>query len=258
MRFVTMTPETRFGSLLRSSIFLFIGLAWTAYMSVNTLIFSYITSEENNIHRLARIWAKYLLLLTNVRVQVIGVDNVLRGRPQVFMVNHHSVFDIFVLLAQIPSQFRWVIKRELFKVPVFGKALRAAGYIEIDRQHHEKALKSLDVAASKIRDGKSVMTFPEGTRSQEGAIRPFKQGIFYLAMQSGVPIVPISIIGTGDIMPKHSLQIIPQKVIMIIDKPVDVSGYSVETRQELIAKIRETIIGNYEKGKALLEKKRSV
>jgi 1-acyl-sn-glycerol-3-phosphate acyltransferase len=253
-----MTPETRFGSLLRSSILLFIGLAWTAYMSINTVIFSYLTTEENNIHRLARIWAKYLLLLTNVRVQVIGIENIRKGQPQVFMVNHHSVFDIFVLLAQIPSQFRWVIKRELFKVPVFGKALRVAGYIEIDRQHRDKALKSLDVAAAKIRDGKSVMSFPEGTRSQEGTIRPFKQGIFYLAMQSGVPIVPISIIGTGDIMPKNSLQIIPQSVIMIIDKPVDVSGYSIETRQELIARVRDIIIGNYTKGKALLDSKKSV
>lgn len=252
-----MTPETRFGSLLRSAILLFVGLAWTAYMSVNTLLFSYITSEENTIHRVARIWAKYLLILTNVRVQVIGIDNVQKDSPQVFMVNHHSVFDIFVLLAQIPSQFRWVIKRELFKVPVFGKALRVAGYIEVDRQHHEKALKSLDVAASKIRDGKSVMTFPEGTRSAEGAIRPFKQGIFYLAMQSGVPIVPISIIGSGDIMPKNSLQIIPKDIIMIIDRPVDVSGYNVETRHELITKVRDIIIGNYQKGKALLDKKRS-
>jgi len=253
-----MTPETRFGSLLRSAILLFVGLAWTAYMSVNTLIFSYITSEENNIHRLARIWAKYLLILTNVRVQVIGIDNVHKDSPQVFMVNHHSVFDIFVLLAQIPIQFRWVIKRELFKVPVFGKALRVAGYIEVDRQHHEKALKSLDIAASKIRDGKSVMTFPEGTRSAEGAIRPFKQGIFYLAMQSGVPIVPISIIGSGDIMPKNSLQIIPKDIIMIIDRPVDVSGYNVETRHELITKVRDIIIANYQKGKTLLDKKRSV
>jgi 1-acyl-sn-glycerol-3-phosphate acyltransferase len=253
-----MTPETRFGSLLRSSILVFIGLAWTAYMSINTLIFSYITTEENNIHRLARIWAKYLLLLTSVRVQVIGSENIQQGRPQVFMVNHHSVFDIFVLLAQVPSQFRWVIKRELFKVPVFGKALRVAGYIELDRQHHDKALKGLDVAASKIRDGKSVMSFPEGTRSQEGAMKPFKQGIFYLAMQSGAPIVPISIIGTGDIMPKNSLQIIPQNVIMIIDKPVDVSEYSVETRQELIARVRDIIIGNYAKGKTLLDGKKSV
>jgi 1-acyl-sn-glycerol-3-phosphate acyltransferase len=136
--------------------------------------------------------------------------------------------------------------------------MRVAGYIEVDRQHHEKALKSLDIAASKIRDGKSVMTFPEGTRSAEGSIRPFKQGIFYLAMQSGVPIVPISIIGSGDIMPKNSLQIIPKDIIMIIDRPVDVSGYNVETRHELITKVRDIIIGNYQKGKVLLDKKRSV
>jgi 1-acyl-sn-glycerol-3-phosphate acyltransferase len=139
--------------------------------------------------------------------------------------------------------------KELFHIPRFGKAMRNAGYIEIDRQHHEKAMRSLDIAARKIREGKSVMSFPEGTRSTDGIIKPFKQGMFHFAIKAGVPIVPISIIGAGEIMPKRSLQINPGKIVMIIDRPIDVNDYSPENRQELIDRVRHVIIENCEKYK---------
>jgi 1-acyl-sn-glycerol-3-phosphate acyltransferase len=190
-----------------------------------------------------------LLKLTSIRVNVIGRENVLMNRPQIFMANHQSDFDILIVLAYIPGQFRWIVKKELFKIPVFGKAMRNAGYIEIDRQNHEKALKSLEEAAQKIREGKSVVTFPEGTRSRDGKIKTFKQGMFHLAIQAGVPIVPISIIGAHEIMPKRSLKVRPGKITMIIDRPVDVSGYTVETRAQLIEEVRNIIIENFENGK---------
>ncbi|HRY38849.1 MAG TPA: lysophospholipid acyltransferase family protein, partial [Smithellaceae bacterium] len=137
-------------------------------------------------------------------------------------------------------------KKELFAIPVFGRAMKSAGYIEIDRQNHEKALLSLDQAALRIREGKSVMTFPEGTRSRDGEIKAFKQGTFYLAIQSGVSIVPISIIGSGDIMPKGSLKVKPGKIKLVIAKPIDVKNYTLENRQELIDKVRQIIIENYD------------
>ena len=126
--------------------------------------------------------------------------------------------------------------------------MRSAGYIEIDRQNREKAMKSLEEAAQKIREGKSVVTFPEGTRSKDGTIKPFKQGLFHLAIQAGVPIVPISIIGAHEIMPKRSLRIRPGKIKMVIDRPVDVSGYKIETRGELIERVRGIIVRNFEEG----------
>jgi 1-acyl-sn-glycerol-3-phosphate acyltransferase len=162
------------------------------------------------------------------------------------MANHQSDFDIFIVLAHLPGQFRWIVKKELFNIPLFGKAMRNAGYIEIDRQNRERALMSLDEAARKIREGKSVMSFPEGTRSRDGKIKPFKQGMFYLAIKSGVPIVPISIIGAGKIMPKRSFMIKPGKIIMIIDRPIDVSGYTIENRQDLIDRVQNIITRNYE------------
>ncbi|PKN85791.1 MAG: hypothetical protein CVU51_08265 [Deltaproteobacteria bacterium HGW-Deltaproteobacteria-1] len=162
------------------------------------------------------------------------------------MANHQSDFDILISLAYIPGQFRWIAKKELFAIPVFGQAMKSAGYIEIDRQHHEKAMQSLDLAALRIREGKSVMTFPEGTRSRDGEIKAFKQGLFYLAIQSGVPIVPISIIGSGAIMPKRSLKVKPGKITLVIDEPISVKDYTLENRQELISRVRQVIMKNYD------------
>jgi 1-acyl-sn-glycerol-3-phosphate acyltransferase len=232
--------------MIRSALLVILAVAYTGFISACCVIFPLLSPGENKIHKMANLWARTLLRLASIRVNVIGRENVLRDQPQIFMANHQSDVDILIVLAHIPGQFRWIAKKELFKIPVFGKAMKNAGYIEIDRQNHEKALKSLDEAASKIREGKSVVTFPEGTRSKDGTIRPFKQGMFHLAIRAGVPIVPISIIGASEIMPKRTLMIKPGRVTMIINKPVDVSPYTVETRGELIEKVRGIIVGNFE------------
>lgn len=224
---------------------LVLGVVITGYFSACAIIFGLISPGDSKIHFLARIWAKIILVLSGTRVEVIGAENVLLGKPQIFMSNHQSDFDIFIVLGFIPGQFRWIAKKELFKIPVFGSAMRNAGYIEIDRQNHESALKSLDIAAQKIREGKSVMTFPEGTRSRDGIIKPFKQGMFHLAIKAGVPIVPVSIVGAGAIMRKRSLRINPGKVTMIIDKPIDVTGYTIEDRAQLIERVHNVIVKNY-------------
>ncbi|MEI8172378.1 MAG: lysophospholipid acyltransferase family protein [Deltaproteobacteria bacterium] len=232
--------------MIRSVLLLIIGVIFTAFMSGCAVLFPLISPGENKAHRVASIWARILLILSNTRVKVIGTENVLAGRPQIFMANHQSDFDILIVLAHIPGQFRWIVKKELFNIPVFGAAMRNAGYIEIDRQNHERAMMSIDKAARKITEGKSMMSFPEGTRSRDGSIRPFKKGMFHLAIKSGVPIVPISIVGAKDIMPKRSLHIKPGQVTLVIDKPIDVSGYEIENRNELIERVRNVIVGNCE------------
>jgi 1-acyl-sn-glycerol-3-phosphate acyltransferase len=124
--------------------------------------------------------------------------------------------------------------------------MKSAGYIEIDLYNREKALQSIDEAALRIRRGKSIMTFPEGTRSHDGEIKAFKQGAFHLAIKSGVPIVPVSIIGSGRIMPKRSIKIKPGQVKLVIGEPIDITIYDIEKRYELIEKVRNTIIKNYD------------
>lgn len=232
--------------MVRSALLVTLGVAITAFFSFWAVIFSFFANAENNVHKVANLWSKVMLFICATKVEVIGEKNIPRGTPQVLMANHQSDFDILITLAHVPGQFRWIAKKELFTIPIFGQAMRSAGYIEIDRQNHEKAMQSLDLAAIRIRQGKSVMTFPEGTRSRNGEIKAFKQGTFYLAIQSGAPIVPISIIGSGDIMPKRSLKVKPGRVKLVIDKPIDTKDYTLENRQELIERVRQVIIRNYD------------
>jgi len=232
--------------MIRSALLVTLGVAITGFVSFWCVIFSVIPNSENRIHKIANLWAKILLLITNTKVEVIGKENIPINKPLIFMANHQSDFDILIALGHIPGQFRWIAKKELFNIPVFGAAMKTAGYIEIDRNNREKAMQSLDEAALRIREGKSVMTFPEGTRSRDGEIKPFKQGTFHLALKSGVPIVPVSIVGSGRIMPKRSLKVTPGRVKLIIDKPIEVKSYNIENRQELIDKVRKVIIKNYD------------
>jgi 1-acyl-sn-glycerol-3-phosphate acyltransferase len=218
----------------------------TAFYSLYSVLLAVFSPGEEKIHRVARNWARALLRLASVRVHVIGSENVQTDKPQIFMANHQSDFDIFAVLGHIPGEFRWIAKEELFRIPVFGLAMRKAGYIPIDRKNHEKALASIAKAAGKIREKRSVMSFPEGTRSLDGTIGPFKPGMFLLAMQAEVPIVPVTIIGANAVMAKRSLNIKGGDIHIIIDKPVDVTSYNLEGRDKLIAQVRNTIIHNFE------------
>ena len=129
--------------MIRSALLVTLGVAITAFFSFWSVVFSFFANAENNVHKVANIWGKILLMISSTKVEVIGKENILRGKPQVFMANHQSDFDILITLAYVPGQFRWIAKKELFAIPVFGQAMKGAGYIEIDRQNHEKAMQSL-------------------------------------------------------------------------------------------------------------------
>ena len=232
--------------MIRSLVIFTIGVMVTGFFSLYAVLAAFISPGEEKIHRIARNWARMLLRLAGVRVQVFGEENILPGKPQIFMANHQSDFDVFAVLAHIPREFRWIAKEELFRIPVFGRAMREAGYIPIDRGNHAKAMTSLADAAGKIRENRSVMSFPEGTRSFDGTIGPFKPGMFRLAMQAQVPIVPVTIIGANRVWPRRTLNIKRGNILLVIDKPVDVSHYQEERRNELIEKVRNTIIHNFD------------
>jgi len=236
--------------MIRSALLVTLGTAITAFLSFECVIFSFFSNAANNIHKTANLWAKILLFICDIKVQIIGKENILRSKPQIFMANNQSDFDILITLANIPGQFRWLAKKELFQIPIFGAAIKSAGYIEIDINDKEKAMRSLGQAALRLREGKSIMAFPEGTRSRLGEIKSFKQGTFYLAINSGVPIVPISIVGSGDIMPKRFLKIKPGRIKLVIDKPIDVKNFTLENRQKLMTLVRNTIITNYDNFRA--------
>jgi 1-acyl-sn-glycerol-3-phosphate acyltransferase len=162
------------------------------------------------------------------------------------MPNHQSNFDIPVLLGCLPVQFRWLAKAELFKIPIFGRGMRGCGYISIDRSNRKSAFQSLTEAATKIRNGVSVLIFPEGTRSWDGKILPFKKGGFVLSVDAGVPIVPIVIFNTWSIMHKGTLLVRRRSVRMDILAPIPTSGYTRKTKDDLMDTVRSTIRNAFE------------
>jgi len=198
----------------------------------------------NIVHHYARWWAKIQLLVSGVKVKVKGLEYLGKKAPFIYMANHQSAYDIFALLSCLPVQFRWIAKKELFTIPVLGWAMRAANYISIDRSGKRKALESIERAANKIKGGVSVVIFPEGTRSRDGSIQPFKRGGFTLALKSGVPIIPIAIKGSSDVMPRDSLRVRPGEIHITIDRAIDTAPYSLRERDALMERVRGTLETN--------------
>ncbi len=214
----------------------------TAFFSIWIVIFSLIQDDDNVIHKLARIWARSILLISGVRVTVRGIENIDPEKSYIYMSNHQSNYDIPVLLAHLKVQFRWLAKAELFRIPVFGPAMRNAGCISIDRSNRKSAFLSLKKAATKIRKGVSVMIFPEGTRSRDGNISAFKTGGFILAIDSTAPIVPVIIKGTWSIMARTGWSIQPGKVHIDILKPIETKTCSRKDRGLLLNRVRQVTI----------------
>jgi 1-acyl-sn-glycerol-3-phosphate acyltransferase len=221
------------------SVLLWISIIVTT-VGLGTLAFITFPFDRNGniVHHYARWWAKIQLLVSGVRVKVKGLEHLDKESPYIYMSNHQGSYDIFALLSYLPVQFRWIAKKELFAIPILGWAMRAANYISIDRSGKRKALESIERAASKIKGGVSVVIFPEGTRSRDGSIQPFKRGGFTLAIKSGVPILPITINGSWDVMPKESMRVRPGEIQVTIDSAIKTAPYSLRERNVLMEKIR--------------------
>lgn len=210
------------------------------------ILFSFFSRNGNVLHLIARFWANSILWVSRVKTRVTGAEKLTPGRSYIYMPNHQSNADIPLLLGRLPVQFRWLAKAELFKIPIFGRAMHGVGYISIDRSNRKSAFESLARAARTIRDGTSVLIFPEGTRSRDGRLLSFKKGGFVLAVDSGVPIVPVIIRGTRNIIPKGHFMIRPAPVTMQILDPVETADYTRKTKDALLERIRTILIDNLE------------
>jgi 1-acyl-sn-glycerol-3-phosphate acyltransferase len=186
--------------------------------------------------KVPRLWSTLVLWAVGVRVRVHGLGK-LTGEPHIFASNHVSWFDV-PALAKILPRYKFVAKAELFKVPIFGGGMRAVGMIEIQRENRKAAFGAYEVAAEKIRSGSSVVVFPEGTRGHAYPLRPFKKGPFVLAIAAGVPIVPIVVHGTIEIMPKGSLWAHPGTIDVHLLEPVSTTGVDYDHREALMQTVR--------------------
>jgi 1-acyl-sn-glycerol-3-phosphate acyltransferase len=189
---------------------------------------------------LPRWWSHIVLFATGVRVTVHGHERLEDGKPHIFVANHMGWFDIPALSSFLPRA-KFVAKAELFKVPVFGAAMRAVGMVPIERQNRKAAFGAYDEAAKRIQEGNSVVVFPEGTRGEEYPLRPFKKGPFVLAINAGAPVVPVLIHGTREVIAKKSLLVRPGRVDVHLLEPIDVSGMGYEDRDRLATMVRSRI-----------------
>ena len=211
----------------------------TSLLALIFLLVLRISPEKTQI--LPRYWGRIILAASGVKVTVKGMENLEPDRPYIFASNHQSQFDIFSMQGCFTFDFRWLAKKELFQIPLFGQAMRLAGYIPVDRSHGRKAMKSLVEAAERIASGTSVIIFPEGTRSRDGKLHEFKTGGMVLAIKSGVPVVPVAITGTYEVLPKGSVFAKPGRVTISIGKPFDTSEFTMKKKQELAEYLHDEV-----------------
>jgi 1-acyl-sn-glycerol-3-phosphate acyltransferase len=205
----------------------------------------------NTSHRVASLWSRLICILNGIKVEIVGLENILTDQPQIFVANHQSYFDIFAISGFFPVQIRWVAKESLFRIPFVGWSMKAAGYIGVDRDNKRKAYQAFIKTTEKIDEGSSVVIFPEGTRSANGSIGPFKKGSHLLAIRSKTPMVPITILGSGSIIRKKSAVIQPGPVRIVLSKPVSLEDLKSQGEQKSMGKIRDTICALYEENKTM-------
>ena len=218
-----------------------IGVA-TLLLGLLVIAASAVRVQGNFYWRVSRTWSRWLVWASGCRVRVEGIENIAADRPQVIASNHVSHFDVIALAANIPKPFRFVAKKELARIPVFGSAWKAAGHISVDRSDRASAVASLDAAGRLIRQDRSaVVIFPEGTRSTAEEMLPFKKGAFMLALHTGVDIVPAAVLGTRRILPKGAWRLHAGPAIVRFGAPIDTTHYDEENRDALIELVRQRI-----------------
>ncbi len=228
--------------LLRSSLFLFLVPFVTCAVCVLAIIdTSVFKSSTVEAQKYPRTWARILLWIAGIKVRVTGMENLDSHATYVFAGNHSSQLDIYSFQGYFPHDFRWIAKKELFKIPLFGRAMRRVGFISIDRSRGREALKSLSLAANRISDGSSVLIFPEGTRSRDGKLHPFKAGAFLLAIKSGVPVVPIGFNNASRLLPKGRLLPNSGEIILHIGTPIPTTDYKTRDKQKLATLLHDRV-----------------
>ena len=189
---------------------------------------------------LPRAWAKGVLAVTGVRVRVHNIERSGDGSPHIFLANHVSWYDIPALGSFLPRA-KFVAKAELFRLPILGGAMRAVGMVPIERQNRKAAFGAYDEAARRIREGNSVIVFPEGTRGFDYPLRAFKKGPFVLAIDAGAPIVPVLIHGAREVIRRGSMMVHPGRIDVHLLEPVSVEGFSYDDRDKLAENVRARI-----------------
>jgi 1-acyl-sn-glycerol-3-phosphate acyltransferase len=226
--------------LVRTVFFLIPAVSlYTIVFGAISLVSTVFDRSGNFGHRCARAWSRAILWTTGVRVRVAGLEHLDRSRSYVFAANHQSIYDIPIAFASLPFQVRIIAKESLGRIPFLGWHLRRAGHVLVDRSNPGAGVvKKMARLASA---GHSLIVFPEGTRSADGEVARFKGGSFVIALQAGLPVVPITIVGSRAVMLKGRLAVRPGEVSFIIHPPIETAGVPRGEVREFAATVRDVV-----------------
>lgn len=209
-----------------------------------------ITKNENFIYSPVRLFIRAGLAMVGVRVEVTGVERLDPNQTYIFTPNHQSLIEVPLFVAYLGRNPAYLGKKEVFKYPIFGCGIRLIGAVPVDRSNSLAAVESAKLATENLRRGKSYVVYPEGTRSRDGHLLPFKKGAFMMAIDAGVPIVPVTVSGATRIMPKAKVLVFPSTVRLTIHEPISTAGYSKENVVELMKRTRAKIFSALDEAEA--------
>lgn len=216
-------------------------LVLTVLVALSTIILSPLLPNSNISYFPARWWGRIICKILFIRVRVIGLDKVNLNESYIIAANHQSVFDIFVIYGWLPNIFKWIMKAELRRIPLVGKACESAGHIFIDRTNPLSAKLSIEKAERQLINGVSVVIFPEGTRTKNGEMNKFKKGAFRIAADLSLPILPVTIRGSFECLQRNTFVVFPGVIEMHFHKPIDVKDYLPDNTAELIQRTWQVI-----------------
>jgi 1-acyl-sn-glycerol-3-phosphate acyltransferase len=216
----------------------------TAILASIIIALSPLDRKGNLVHYIGKFWSLLNVYLSGTRMYIRGKERIEKGRSYIIMSNHQSLFDVWALIAKIPLQLRWIIRSGIKKIPLFGLALERMGHIYVDRKRLRDTSSGLSSAVQKIRGGVSIVIFPEGTRSKDGRLQKFHRGGAAIAIQSGVPILPVTVNGSRFVLPKGTLALVPGKIELIIGEPIDPTRFTDDTKDDLMEEVKAAIEKN--------------
>lgn len=225
--------------MLRSVILLAFWSITTPLAALFVFPYTFITGDVDTLYWSALKIARGGLKLVGVRVHHVGLEKLDLGRSYIYMCNHLSNLDPPVVIGWLPQRTSVMAKRSLFRIPVLGRAMRMASLVPIERRNKEAAIASVRAAADVLRSGLSMVVYPEGTRSLDGHLLPFKKGPFYMAAETGASIVPVTILNTGHMLPKGSFRLHPGTATVVFHEPIAPANFA--SREELMQAVRDAI-----------------
>lgn len=225
-------------------------IAWPILcgLTVFTATFTICTFPWRNaefVHKVQQFWSRSFFWLMFIPVSVDGQEHIKPGQSYVFVANHQSMFDVWLVYGWLPVIFKWLMKAELRRVPFVGTGCKAAGHIFVDRRNAKAAMESLKEVGRQLVNGVSTVIFPEGTRSKDGEVGRFKRGAFQIAWELGLPVIPLSLDGCYEVLPKGKPFVRRHPVHMYIGEPIDLKQY--EDANEAIEAVRNAVIAGRQK-----------